>query len=136
MTIHQLKSPCWELQDPAGDRTPHYDDEASAAAELASLRKDTPDTGAKVRQLAAPCWLIRCDGECDQLIDEEDECYIVHCESRQAAGELARAWKWAYSGDGRLIFCKADAPADGEVPQLSPAEQEAAGQLVIPGVLP
>ncbi len=134
--IHQLKSPCWELQDPAGDRTPHYDDEASAGAELASLRKDTPDTGAKIRQLGEPCWLIRCDGECEQLIDEEDEGYIVHCGSRQAAEELARAWKWAYSGDGRLIFCEADAPADGEVPQPSPAEQEAAGQLVIPGVLP
>lgn len=136
MAIHQLKSPCWELQDPADDLTPHFDNAVSALARLAELKEDDPGTRATVAGLDCRCWLVQCDGECEQLIDEEDEGYIVHCESLQAAGELAKAWSWAYSADGRLIFCEADWPEDAESPPPSPAQQEAAGQLRLPGAIP
>jgi hypothetical protein len=85
------------------------------------------------RQLAAACWLIQCDG-CEQHIDDWDEAYIAHCKSRTEAEETLAAYEFVCAGD--LVFCPEDAPADGEPPPLSPAEQEAAGQLRFPGVIP
>lgn len=139
MTIHQLKDRCWELRPPLDDeRERHYDTEAEAQDDLKEARDEAGDTGshpgAKPVQLDAPCWLVRCDGDCEQAIDEEDECYIVHCESRVAAEELAATWKWVYSSDGRMVFCESDAPADGETPPPSPAALEVAGQMRLPGV--
>jgi len=79
--------------------------------------------------------VVQCDGECEYVIDEEDEGYTVHHKSRTEAEETVADYEWAYSADGRLVFCGDDAPEDGQEPPLSPAEQEAAGQLVIPGVV-
>ena len=59
----------------------------------------------------------------------------VHHKSRTEAEETIADYEWVYSADGCLVFCEDDAPEDGQEPPLSPAEQEAAGQLVIPGVL-
>lgn len=47
---------------------------------------------------------------------------------------MTATWKWAYSADGRMVFCESDAPADGETLPPSPAELEAAAQMRLPGV--
>lgn len=160
MTIHQLKDRCWELRPPLSgdDREPHYDSRAEALAAVREAWDDDRDWrfddqlrvrwrelrfrlsrlrpgASRPRQAPAHCWVVQCDGDCEQVIDEEEEGYTVHHESRQAAGETVRAWKWAYSADGRMVFCEEDAPADGEIPPPSPAELEAAGQMRLPGVL-
>ncbi len=139
ITIHQLEDRCGDPRPPLDDeRERHYDTEAEALADLKEARDDADDAeahpGTKAVQTDGPCWLVRCDGDCEQAIDEEDECYIVHCESRQAAEDLAATWKWAYSADGRLVFCESDAPDGGEALPPTPAELEAAGQMRLPGV--
>ena len=75
---------------------------------------------------------VQCDGECETVLDEEDEGYIFHHDSRAEAEQTAAGYHWASDGDGR-VFCEEDAPA-GAVPVPSPAELEAAGQLRLPGV--
>ena len=141
MTIHQLKDRCWELQPPLDDdRNPHYDNEAAALDALDEARDEAgdkdhlPDPATKPVQLASPCWLVQCDGECETVIDEEGEGYTFHHDSAADAGQTVVGYRWAFAGDGR-VFCEDDAPADAAVP-LSRAEQEAAGQLVLPGVAP
>lgn len=134
MTVHQIAEPCWELRDPADDRTPHFGNAVSALARLAELKKDDPGTRATITGLDYRCWLVQCDGECGEHVDEADEGFISHCESRQVAEEIMAAYRWSYRGD--LVFCETDAPEGSEIPPPSPAELEAAGQLVIPGVLP
>jgi hypothetical protein len=92
------------------------------------------DKAAKVRQEEDRCWVIQCDGDCEQHIDEEDECYISHCETRAAAEETMAAWRWSYLADSELVYCETDRPEGAEIPPPSPAELEAAGQLRLPGV--
>ena len=137
MTIHQLKDPCWELHPPLPgyDRECHYDTKAEARKALReALDEDIGvNPATRPRQLPGRCWVIQCDGECEQHIDEEDECYISHCETPALAGEVVAAWRWKTTGD--LVFCETDAPETAELPPLSPAELEAAGQLRLPGVL-
>jgi hypothetical protein len=133
VSIHQLADRCWELTDPADDeRTPHYGDEAAAQAALKELRDEEPDTKASIRLLGSACWVTRCDGDCEAMLDEEDEGYIFHHESIADALETVRAYEWRTVGDS--VFCPADAPDGAELP-LSAAEQEAAGQLPLPGVI-
>jgi len=138
MTIHQLKDRCWELR-PATDeeRYPHYDTDADAFHALKENRENDgdpyPDT--KPVQLDDRCWVVRCDGDCGQIIDEEDECWIIHHDSRHGAEETVASWRWTYSADGRSVFCEADRPEDAVPAPPTPAELEAAGQLAIPGVL-
>ena len=165
MTIHQLETPCWVIAPrlPREDHDPHYDTRAealtaireawdedrehrlglvSAALEkawwrevrfrLSRLRPGAPGP----RRHDDRCWVVQDDGDCGQVIDEEDEGCIVHCDSRRAAEDLARSWGWAYSADGRSAYCPCCSPEDaGPIPP-SPAELEAAGQLRLPGVLP
>jgi len=164
MTVHQLPAPCWVITPrlPREDHDPHYDTKAEALTaireawdedrewtrglvataierewrrearfRLSRLRPAAP----RPRKRAAPCWLVQCDGECEMVIDEEDECYVVHHKSRAEAEETVAEYQWTYSADLRLVFCGEDPPKDGQEPPLTPAEQEAAGQLVIPGVL-
>lgn len=160
MTVHQLPAPCWVITPrlPRDDGDPHYDDRAKALAVIHQAWDEddwTPDAwwtkrlpgfrfrlsrlrpGApRPRQSGTRCWAVQCDGECGYVIDEEDEGYTVHHSSLTEAHETVVAeYEWAYSADGRLVFCADDAPDDAEPPPPSPAEQEAAGQLVIPGVL-
>jgi hypothetical protein len=131
MSIQQLKDRCWELTDPADDGTPHYPGKAAAEAALKELRELNADTTAAIRQLESACWIVQCDGGCEYVLDEEDE-YIFHHESIADALETVRASEWRTVGDS--VFCPEDAPDGAELP-LSPAEQEAAGQLPLPGVI-
>ena len=160
MTIHQLPAPCWVITPrlPREDSDPHYDTRAKALTairEAWDLDRDWAFPGrirAKLREFrfrlsrlrpGAPrprqsdtrCWAVQCDGDCGYVIDEEDEGYTVHHKSRTEAEETIADYEWVYSADGCLVFCADDAPEDAEPPPPSPAEQEAAGQLVIPGVL-
>jgi hypothetical protein len=142
MAIYQLKERCWAT-DPASldgddERQPHYDTEAGARRAITEAREENADLAATVRQLGTACWVIQCDGECEQHIDEEDECYISHCESRQEAQQVMTAWRWTVAtgeitGD-EYVFCEGDRPEGLPPLPPSPAELEAAGQLVLPGV--
>ena len=135
MTIHQLPERCWELQPPADDeRSPHYVTEAKALEALKEDRENDNQPYAETRpvQLNAPCWAVQCDGECETVLDEEDEGYIFHHDSRADAERTAVGYHFALGGDGR-VFCEEDAPADAVVLPSS-AELEVAGQLRLPGV--
>lgn len=157
MTVHQLDAPCWVIRPrPYLEDDNHYGTRAKALAvireawdedhwrpvplwtwwrtlryRLSRLRPGAP----RPRQETGRCWIVQCD-ECETVIDEDDEGYVVHHGTRAEAEETVAEWEWVYSADGCLVFCPEDAPEDGQEPPLSPAEQEAAGQLVIPGVIP
>jgi hypothetical protein len=136
MTIHQLPDRCWAT-DPASldgddERQPHYDSEADALREIKDAREENPELTAAARQLDAPCWVVQCDGECEVVLDTEDEGYVYHHETRAEAEQTVSSYDWAFSSDGR-VFCEEDAPADA-VALPTPAELEAAGQLRLPGV--
>lgn len=130
MTVQQLKDRCWVLND-NGDET-HFTGRAPTKGDLFRLHEDDPDPDATVTELETPCWVVSCDGECEVTLDTEDEGYVIHHASRAEAEETMASYDWVYVGD--LVFCEEDAPADGRVPPPSPAQQEAAGQLRIPGV--
>lgn len=135
MTIHQLKDRCWVLdpEPPGEDYHRHHDTRADARTELRrALDEGFTGPESKPRLLDARCWVVRCDGDCEQHIDEEDEGFISHCESRTLAEEVMAAYQWAYHGD--LVFCETDRPEGAELPPPSPAELEAAGQMRLPGV--
>jgi hypothetical protein len=137
MTIYQLPQPCWAT-DPASldgddERQPHYDTEAGALRDIADAREENPGLKAGARQLDAPCWVVQCDGECETVLDTEDEGWTFHHDSRADAGTTAAAYGFRYAGDS--VFCREDAPGDAPL-LLSPAEREAAGQLPLPGVIP
>lgn len=139
MTIHQLPDRCWELQPPTDEeRYPHFDTEAEALAALKEDRENHgepyPDT--KPAQLGDRCWVVQCDGECKQVIDEEDECWTIHHDSRHGAEDTVASWRWAYSADGRSVFCPEDRPGDAVAAPPTPRELEAAGQMRLPGVAP
>ena len=136
MTIRQLKNPCWVLRPSLDDeRNPHYETKAEALGALSEARDDgEPAIKSDAVQLAERCWVAQCSGECEQVIDEEDECWVIHCDTCKAAEDLARSWNWVYSPDGRSVFCTGCAPENAEPVPPSPAELEAAGQLRLPGV--
>lgn len=135
MTVHQLKEPCWVIDpEPPGENYHrHYDTRSEARTDLRQAVLDGyTDLKSKAVQLDAACWLIKCDGDCGEHIDEADEGFISHCETRQVAEEIMAAYRWSYRGD--LVFCEDDAPEGSEIPPPSAAELEAAGQLRLPGV--
>ena len=87
------------------------------------------------RQLEERCWVVESDGECGQVLDEEDEGWVIHHDSAKGAHETAAAWEWKYSADGRFVYCPCSPPPeDAEPIPPSPAELEAAGQMRLPGV--
>jgi hypothetical protein len=165
MSIHQLANPCWTVAPrlPREDGDPCYDTRAEALGEireawdedragalglvatalerpwwrevcwqLSRLRPGAP----RPRQMPAGCWVVQCDGECEYVLDDEDEGCTFHHGSAAEARKTVASYEWVYSADGRFVFCEECAPADAALPPLSPDEQEAAGQLVIPGVIP
>jgi hypothetical protein len=159
MTIRQLPKPCFEFDpdpyddDDEGLGSPHFATEAEADTALAELREDrAPDpellaelAEVRVRELAMPCWVAECDapdgpeGTCgDTLGDEDEGPACIHFETSDQAIDWMPYEGWAQDGpDGAL--CSTHRPDDsGDPPPLlpSPAELEAAGQLVLPGVLP
>ena len=138
MSIHQLDFRCWVLDDPSQDEGErHFKDAAGVNAALSGAREDDPGTKASARQLDAPCWLVQCDGDCEQVIDEYDEGYVYHHESRAEAEKTVRIWEWTLvpgTLGGELAYCHEDRPEDAEPPPPSAAELEAAGQMPLPGL--
>jgi hypothetical protein len=148
MTIHQLAKPCFVL-DPSpypdsdyGD--PHYETWAEASEALAELRKDRgPDPldlaelePVKVKALPGPCWVAEC-GVCDEPFESDEG--GNHYETTGDLEAALASYEWTTlpaDGSFRLAYCPDDRPEGAVVPPLSPAELEAAGQLVLPGVLP
>ena len=159
MTIHQLKASCWTISPrlPREDQDPHYDSRAEALTaireawdfdrdwafddrlrvrwrefrfRLSRLRPGVP----RPRRHDDRCWVVQDDGGCEQVLDEEGEGCIIHHGSRQEAERTAAEWDWAYSADGRFIYCPCEPREDSEPIPSSPAELEAAGQLRLPGV--
>ena len=130
MTIYQAKERCWELQPPTDDeRHPHYHTELEARQALEEDREndEQPYADTKPVQLDGPCWAVQCDGECETILDEEDEGYIFHRDSRADAERTAAGYHFAADDSGR-VFCGEDAPK-------SAVPIEAPGQLRLPGVL-
>jgi len=137
MSIRQLDACCWELSNPGGeDDRQHFDSNARADAEVADLRKENPQSRASVALLPSRCWVVQCDGDCGQVIDEFDEGYICHHLTAAEAEKTARAWEWVLVPGplGESVYCPEDRPEGAELPPPSPAEQEAAGQIPLPGV--
>lgn len=136
MSIHQLSDCCWVLDGPAQDEgVRHFEDASGADAALTRAREEDPATKASVRLLPSPCWLVQCD-ECEYVIDEEDE-GVFHHESRAEAEKVVRLWEWTLVPGhlgGELAYCHEDRPEDAEPPVPSAAQQEAAGQMRLPGV--
>jgi hypothetical protein len=159
MTIHQLGAPCWtvipRLSDEDGD--PCYGSRAEALTAIREAwdmdRDWTFDDRLRVwwrefrfrvsrlrpgaprpRRTAGRCWLVQCDGECETVLDTEDEGVTFHHRSAAEAAKTVASYEWVYSADGRSVFCEEDAPEDAAPPPLTPAELEAAGQLRLPGV--
>jgi hypothetical protein len=133
MPISQLAAPCWVTDPdlPANGEERHYDGKADAKRAIREARKNGHAVPATtIRLLESPCWVIRCDGECDALIDEYDEGYIVHSETRAAAELLMRNCGWAYLGDTDVVCCEPDRPEDAE-PPLSLRPQV---RLRLPGI--
>lgn len=141
MTIHQLKDRCWHLRPrPDDERDPHYDSWKDADEALRELREEAgPDPldlaaieSVHAMQLDGPCWVVQCDGECEMVLDTEDEGYTYHHGSLDEAMGTVKAYEWRYVAD--KVFCEQDAPADAEPIRPSAAELEAAGQMRLPGV--
>jgi len=137
MSIRQYDGRCWELRPfPAdAERYGHYTSREDAMTAIREAKRDDDYFDPKTRPVLmdAPCWIVQCDGECEYILDEEDEGWVFHHLTRAAAMETAAVYGFRLVGD--RVFCEDDAPEDAKV-VLTPAEQEAAGQLVIPGVLP
>jgi hypothetical protein len=127
-----MLAPCWELADPADDDWTHFTSEEAAEEALKELRDEQADTKASIRLLEHRCWVAQCDGECEWILDVEDEGYVFHHKSADEALESVAAYGWRRVGDS--VFCEEDAPEDSEQPP-TPAEQESAGQLRLPGVI-
>jgi len=155
MTIRRLDKPCFVLDPPPWDEdergAEHYETRDAAEAVLAGERANAgPDdqeeqaqaAAARVRQLDAPCWVAECDapedasGTCGNTLgDEEEGPSCVHFETPDELFDWMPGEGWTRAGaDGAL--CYDHRPEDAEMPAPpSPAEQEAAGQLVLPGVI-
>jgi hypothetical protein len=139
MSIRQLPSCCYVFTDPAEDGERHYPDLQDASGALIEARKGNPETAAAVTRLGYRCWVVQCDGECEQTLDEYDEGVVYHHESPDEAAATAALFKFRLeagpSGE-TLAWCEEDAPDSAEVPPLSPEEQERAGQQRLPGIIP
>jgi len=156
MTIHQLPDPCFVL-DPSPWRysAPHYKTTAKAEAALARERAETDDddgkelaklAAARPKALDAPCWVATCDapgkqeGICGATLGNEDEGpSCVHFDTFEDLVDRMAGESWTRDGaDGARCWVHGPHYPDEQSPQPAPtrAEQEAAGQLVIPGVLP
>jgi len=135
MSIRQLPSCCYVFTDPAEDDERHYADLQDAGAALVDARKANPETKAATARLGYRCWVVQCDGECEEVLDEEGEGVVYHHESYEEARKTAAGHGFRL-GAGPLAYCDVDAPGDAEVPPPTPEEQERAGQQRLPGIVP
>jgi hypothetical protein len=139
VSIRQLPACCHVFTDPAEDEERHYADLQDASAALIEARKDNPETKAGTAHLDYRCWVVQCDGECEETLDEEGECTVYHHESIKEAEKTAagHGYRLATGPLGEtLAYCDEDAPEIAEAPPLSPEEQERAGQQRLPGIIP
>jgi len=151
VTIHQLKTPCFLLDpSPYSDDDygiPHYATEPEAAKALADLREERapdPEDLAKLKDTRVkpedgPCWVAECDASGCEETYNDDEAGASHFETAAVLEEWIRSDGWTTDGPD-LAFCWTHSPEgsapEGSAPPPTPAELEAAGQLVLPGVLP
>jgi hypothetical protein len=135
MITHE-KNPCWVIDLAPGEPDEcHFPNRTDAEEELARFRKEEDRYAvATVRRLALPCWTVTCDGECEYVLDEDDD-GVIHFASAAEAEDYVRDVQWRMLPDRVHVFCEDDAPGDGQVPPPTPEQQEKAGQLRLPGVL-
>ena len=155
MTIRQLKDPCWVL-DPCpwdDDRgIPHYATRGEAETALEGEREEASGEGrlanlaaVSPRELPGLCWVAECDaadgpeGCCGNTLgDEEEGPSCIHFGTVEELLEWMPGEGWVRVGAAGAL-CGSDAELGGWPilpPRVPPAEQEAAGQLVIPGAVP
>ena len=137
MSIRQLDYRCWELSNPGTEEDrEHFPDKSRADAAVARMARDDPESKASASLLASPCWVAECD-DCGQVIDEEGEGYTVHRLSRAEAEETAGNWEWTLgvsAAGGERAWCPMCSPEDAKAPPPSAGQQEAAGQMALPGL--
>lgn len=145
MTIRQLRRPCFVLDpSPYADDdygVPHYDTQEKADAALAELREERePDPeglarleGVQVTQEEWPCWVAECDFPGCEETYEDDEGGGSHFPDAKTLEEWVVQDGWTTAPPDKAL-CWSDSPEDAPKPPPSPAEQEAAGQLALPGV--
>lgn len=142
MTIHQLKEPCWVLkprpyEDDHGDS--HYKTWHEADEALRELREERgPDPldlaglePVKPVREAGACWEADCS-TCGDELTNEDAGWTIHAASLPELYQSLDAYDWRLCPDE--AYCPDCAPECSQIPPLSPAEQEARGQLRLPGV--
>jgi hypothetical protein len=135
--FNQLASPCWVLDPeggPGGDGEDcqHWPAEAEALKYMKKTYppEDYPPGSVAVVIRPGPCWIITCDGECGEE-PEDDEYAHIHCATRTEAEQVADAYDWKVTKDGRA-FCEDDAPAGRSLDELAVVEQ-IPGQLTLLG---
>jgi len=144
MTIHQLPKPCFELDPSPWDDDygePHYatwHEADDALRELREERGPSPEDLAelepvKVKALPGPCWVAKCDTCGEQFRD--DDIGGNHFATAADIGQWIVQDGWTTEPPDKAA-CWSDSPEDAPGPPPSPAELEAAGQLVLPGVQP
>src|ERR1700679_1327917 len=122
MSIRQLPSACYVFTDPAEDEERHYPDLQDAAAALLEARKANPETKAGTAHLGYRCWVVSCDGDCEQTLDEHDEGIVYHHGPPAEAAATAALFKFRLEigpAGETLAYCEGDAPATAEVPPLT-----------------
>jgi hypothetical protein len=150
MTIHQLPEPCFVLDPSPWDEDegePHYETRAEAEAALTGLYENTdpddrPELGkTQVRRLGAACWVADCDapdgpdGTCPETLgDAEEGPSCIHFETVDELFDWMPGESWTRQAPDRA-FCWFHSRTTPPVAAPSPAEQEKAGQLRLPGVL-
>jgi hypothetical protein len=137
MTIHQLKDRCWVLDpNPYGGGEAgilHFPNADEAGAELVILQTERrADDRTRVKRDGAVCWVADCDGCGKRFTD--DEAGGSHFGTVEGDLEDYLRWDgWTRTApDG--CRCWACSPEDAALPEPTPAELEAAGQMRLPGV--
>lgn len=109
MAIERLGQPCWYASRPGSDEDDwHHASEIDTAKSAKELREDEPDAEVKVGQHPDRCFIVTCDGDCEDH-PEDEECWNAHCPTRAAAEQWAESCGWIVTRDGR-VFCEDDAP--------------------------
>jgi hypothetical protein len=135
MAIEQLPAPCWYAKyDGGGDQNDtHYETETGAQEACNEIRggygpgeQPAVETG----RFPAPCWTAQCDGDCEFVLDTEDEGIICHCSSRTEAEGICAGYDWIVTRDGQ-VFCPEDAPECDRADLV--VTEQVPGQLTLTG---